>query len=195
MTICSRWSQSERDGISLPFSRQTLATLQHSLREVVIGEDATAKVVNFPDLTVAGKTGTAQNPHGENHSWFACYAPYEAPEIVVVALVENAGQGSEVAAPLCGEILRFYFGLPELAPFQAIMVTAAAPKAPQSLLDQLVDGGRLVIPVGGKYSQRLEVWRRRGTRFKHKTITAVAFVPLVGDEGWKEKDWKKFRPW
>ena len=86
-------------------------------------------------------------------------------------------------------------GLPELAPFQAIMVTAAAPKAPQSLLDQLVDGGSLVIPVGGKYSQRLEVWRRRGTRFKHKTITAVAFVPLVGDEGWKEKEWKKFRPW
>lgn len=86
-------------------------------------------------------------------------------------------------------------GLPEFAPFQAIMVTAAAPKTPQSLLDQLVDGGRLVIPVGGKYSQRLEVWRRKGARFDHKTITAVAFVPLVGDEGWQENDWKKFRLW
>jgi len=86
-------------------------------------------------------------------------------------------------------------GLPEFAPYQAIMVTAAAPKAPQSLLGQLVDGGRLVIPVGGKYSQTLEVWRRKGTKFKHKTITAVAFVPLVGDEGWQENDWKKFRLW
>ena len=86
-------------------------------------------------------------------------------------------------------------GLPEQAPFQAIMVTAAAPKAPQSLLDQLVDGGRLVIPVGGKYSQRLEVWRRKGSRFKRKTITAVAFVPLLGDEGWDENDWQKFRLW
>jgi protein-L-isoaspartate(D-aspartate) O-methyltransferase len=86
-------------------------------------------------------------------------------------------------------------GLPKLAPFQAIMVTAAAPKAPQSLLDQLVEGGRLVIPVGGKYSQRLEVWRRKGTQFKRKTITAVAFVPLLGDEGWEEKDWKRFSPW
>jgi protein-L-isoaspartate(D-aspartate) O-methyltransferase len=86
-------------------------------------------------------------------------------------------------------------GLPEYAPYQAIMVTAAAPKVPQSLLEQLVDGGRLVIPVGGKYSQRLEVWRREGASFKHKTITAVAFVPLLGDEGWQEKDWKKFRLW
>ena len=86
-------------------------------------------------------------------------------------------------------------GLPEFAPYQAIMVTAAAPKTPQSLLEQLVDGGRLVIPVGGKYSQRLEVWQRKGEQYSHKNITAVAFVPLLGDEGWKEKDWKKFRLW
>jgi protein-L-isoaspartate(D-aspartate) O-methyltransferase len=86
-------------------------------------------------------------------------------------------------------------GLPEFGPYEAIMVTAAAPQAPQSLLDQLVDGGRLVIPVGGKHSQRLGVWRRKGTRFKQTTITAVVFVPLLGDEGWSEKDWKKFRLW
>ena len=86
-------------------------------------------------------------------------------------------------------------GLQEFAPYQAIMVTAAAPKAPKPLLDQLVDGGRLVIPVGGKGSQRLQVWQRKDAKFRHKTITAVAFVPLLGDEGWQEKDWKKFRLW
>lgn len=86
-------------------------------------------------------------------------------------------------------------GLPEYAPYQAIMVTAAAPKTPKSLLDQLEQGGRLVIPVGGKYNQTLEVWRREGAKFTQKTVTAVAFVPLLGDEGWKEKDWKKFRLW
>lgn len=86
-------------------------------------------------------------------------------------------------------------GLLEQAPFQAIMVTAAAPKTPKSLLDQLCDGGRLVIPVGGKYSQRLEVWQREGSKFEQQTITAVAFVPLMGDEGWKEKDWQKSRLW
>jgi protein-L-isoaspartate(D-aspartate) O-methyltransferase len=86
-------------------------------------------------------------------------------------------------------------GLPDHAPYQAIIVTASAPKAPQPLLAQLVDGGRLVIPVGGRFSQRLEVWQRKGGKYKNKTITAVAFVPLLGQEGWQEKDWNKFSPW
>lgn len=86
-------------------------------------------------------------------------------------------------------------GYPEFAPYQAITVTAAAPKAPKPLLEQLVDGGRLIIPVGGRSSQRLEVWERKGAKFRHRTITAVAFVPLLGDKGWQEKDWKKFRLW
>jgi penicillin-binding protein 2 len=98
----------------LPYSKENLSLLQLATRTVVEGKNGTARVVNYPDLEVAGKTGTAQNPHGENHAWFACYAPYRAPEIVVVALVENSGQGSEIAAPLCGEVLRYYFGLPSL---------------------------------------------------------------------------------
>ena len=86
-------------------------------------------------------------------------------------------------------------GLPDLAPFDAVMVTAAAPKTPPTLLKQLRDGGKLVIPVGGRFSQRLEVWRREGPRFKHEQITAVAFVPLLGEEGWEEKKWNKRRLW
>jgi protein-L-isoaspartate(D-aspartate) O-methyltransferase len=86
-------------------------------------------------------------------------------------------------------------GLPDYAPYQAIIVTAGAPKAPKPLQAQLIDGGRLVIPVGGRFNQRLEVWQRKGAKFKNKTITAVAFVPLLGEEGWQEKEWKKFRLW
>jgi len=97
----------------LPMSRATIQVLQSSLRRVVASPEGTAHGLDYPDLEIAGKTGTAQNPHGDNHSWFACYAPAADPQIVVVALVENAGHGSEVAAPLCGEILRHYFGLPE----------------------------------------------------------------------------------
>ncbi len=58
-------------------------------------------------LSVAGKTGTAQNPHGEDHAWFVGYAPAESPRYVAVALVEGGGHGSSVAAPLVGELLAY----------------------------------------------------------------------------------------
>jgi protein-L-isoaspartate(D-aspartate) O-methyltransferase len=86
-------------------------------------------------------------------------------------------------------------GLPDHAPYQGIMVTAAAPKVPQSLLDQLDDGGRLVLPVGSRFSQVLEVWQREGSKYNHEITTAVAFVPLIGEEGWNEKKWDRFRLW
>lgn len=86
-------------------------------------------------------------------------------------------------------------GVPDQAPFQGIMVTAAAPKVPQPLLDQLDDGGRLVLPVGRRYSQVLEVWQRRGKKFKKETITAVAFVPLIGKDGWPDDSEGKTSFW
>jgi len=77
-------------------------------------------------------------------------------------------------------------GLPEFAPYEAVIVTAAAPNVPRALLDQLDDHGRLVIPVGGRWGQYLERWRREGDDLFSESITPVAFVPLVGKEGWKE---------
>ena len=74
----------------------------------------------------------------------------------------------------------------EAAPYDAIIVTAAAPKTPQVLLDQLKDGGRLVIPVGRKGYQVLEVWTRRGDQFDCDEMTEVAFVPLRGKYGWED---------
>jgi protein-L-isoaspartate(D-aspartate) O-methyltransferase len=79
-------------------------------------------------------------------------------------------------------------GLPAHAPYQAIVVTAAAPRVPQPLLDQLAEGGRLVLPVGSLGGQVLERWVRRGDQFDQRVITAVAFVPLRGVHGWEE-DW------
>jgi protein-L-isoaspartate(D-aspartate) O-methyltransferase len=80
-------------------------------------------------------------------------------------------------------------GWPENAPYQAIIVTAAAPKAPQVLLDQLDRDGRLVIPVGGPSYQFLERWRRQGDEFVSEELTPVAFVPLRGKWGWKDEGW------
>lgn len=79
-------------------------------------------------------------------------------------------------------------GLPDHAPFQAIIVTAAAPEVPRTLLDQLADGGRLVLPVGGKMSQFLERWRRRGAKFEQEILAPVAFVPLRGRYGWQDEN-------
>ncbi|MEW5869233.1 MAG: protein-L-isoaspartate(D-aspartate) O-methyltransferase [Chloroflexota bacterium] len=77
-------------------------------------------------------------------------------------------------------------GLPEQAPFDAIIVTAAAPRLPQPLLEQLQDNGRLVIPVGSRGGQYLERWRRRGQEYSQESLLPVAFVPLVGEQGWQD---------
>lgn len=80
-------------------------------------------------------------------------------------------------------------GWPENAPYDAIIATAAAPRVPKPLLNQLADGGRLVIPVGGRMGQYLETWSREGEDFSHDKTVAVAFVPLLGEFGWKDDSW------
>lgn len=75
-------------------------------------------------------------------------------------------------------------GLLEFAPYDAIMVTAAAPDVPVPLLDQLADGGRLIMPVGGRAGQVLHLYQRRGKEIIKDDLTPVAFVPLIGDHGW-----------
>jgi len=76
-------------------------------------------------------------------------------------------------------------GLPEKAPFDGILVTAAAPEIPAPLLDQLADGGRLVAPVGPRHTQTLELVCRRGDRFERSTSTPCVFVPLIGQYGFR----------
>ncbi len=74
-------------------------------------------------------------------------------------------------------------GLPEQAPFDRIICGAAAPDIPQSWKEQLADGGRIVAPVGGSFSQQLIVVTRRGQTFETGRADAVRFVPLLGEEG------------
>jgi len=72
-----------------------------------------------------------------------------------------------------------YLGWPEAAPFDAIVVTAAAPRIPEPLKQQLVEGGRLVIPVGDEH-QELIVVTRRGATFDERRVLPVRFVPMTG---------------
>jgi len=78
-------------------------------------------------------------------------------------------------------------GWPDSAPYEGILVTAAAPSVPQTLLEQLSNGGRLVLPVGSLGFQELELWQRKGNDFEQKVITTVAFVPLRGKHGWSTR--------
>ncbi|MEW6716609.1 MAG: protein-L-isoaspartate(D-aspartate) O-methyltransferase [Chloroflexota bacterium] len=83
-------------------------------------------------------------------------------------------------------------GIAEHAPFQAIVITAAAPRVPPPIKQQMDDGGRLILPVGGLYGQTLELWRRKGDQWDYETLAPVAFVPLRGQWGWNESKWLDF---
>jgi len=79
-------------------------------------------------------------------------------------------------------------GLPEAAPFDAIAVAAAAPQVPESLIRQLRDGGRLVIPVGNSIAQELQLVRKIGDSSTILHLESVRFVPLIGREGFHQAD-------
>jgi len=83
--------------------------LRRALVAVVSAERGTGSLARVEGVEVAGKTGTAENPSGEDHAWFVAYAPAENPEIAVAVIVENAGHGGDVAAPIVGELMETYF--------------------------------------------------------------------------------------
>jgi protein-L-isoaspartate(D-aspartate) O-methyltransferase len=77
-------------------------------------------------------------------------------------------------------------GWKDYAPFDAIMVTAGAPSVPEPLKEQLADNGRMVIPVGDRYTQELIKITRKGESFKQESLGGCRFVNLIGVHGWKE---------
>ncbi|MBW1679049.1 MAG: protein-L-isoaspartate(D-aspartate) O-methyltransferase [Deltaproteobacteria bacterium] len=80
------------------------------------------------------------------------------------------------------------YGWPGRGPFDGIIVTAGAPEISQVLVDQLKEGGILVIPVGSRYSQTLYRVTKKKGNIEKENLTLCIFVPLVGDYGWKENE-------
>lgn len=78
--------------------------LKEAMMAVV--REGTGRTAALPGITVAGKTGSAENPHGEPHAWFVAFAPVENPRVAVAVMVENAGSGGANAAPIAREIIR-----------------------------------------------------------------------------------------
>jgi protein-L-isoaspartate(D-aspartate) O-methyltransferase len=76
-------------------------------------------------------------------------------------------------------------GHPEAAPYDGIVVTAAAPIAAKPWLDQLAEGGRLVVPIGDRFGQMLTLFRKKDDQVSRKEVCGCVFVPLIGAHGWK----------
>ncbi len=101
-------AQEKLESRNLGISPASLAVIKQALAGVVNDPGGTGGSARMAGVQVAGKTGTAQNPHGEDHSWFAAFAPQEDPVIAVAVIAENAGHGSAVAAPMAGRMIREY---------------------------------------------------------------------------------------
>ncbi len=76
-------------------------------------------------------------------------------------------------------------GLPEQVPFTKILVAAAAPRIPETLIEQLADGGKMILPVGSREEQRLQLVRKVGDQIAVTNEELCRFVPLLGEQGWQ----------
>lgn len=107
----------------------------------------------------------------------------------VAGLHEMAGKTLDgLGIPVSRRLGDGTLGWPEEAPFDGIIVTAAAPHEPETLMHQLAEGGVMIIPLGDYASQQMTVITRAGERFKREVLQSFAFVPLYGREGWPERD-------
>jgi penicillin-binding protein 2 len=88
-------------------SDKSLQIVRDAMRKVV-DEGSSRYYTNNPEVPTAGKTGTAQNPHGRDHGWFTSFAPFDDPKIVVSVLIENGGYGSISAAPVAAVLIEKY---------------------------------------------------------------------------------------
>jgi penicillin-binding protein 2 len=95
---------------SIPgIDRRALGIVRDALQGVVANERGTGRAAALPGIAVAGKTGTAQNPHGNDHALFVAYAPADDPTICIAIVMENAGHGGSMAAPIARQLLSAYF--------------------------------------------------------------------------------------
>ncbi|MEA3406505.1 MAG: penicillin-binding protein 2 [Chloroflexota bacterium] len=112
----------------LAISEENISLVRQGMREAVTR--GTAWLLDVPSAHAAGKTGTAEYPGLDEegnlmldeegnlptHAWFTAFAPYEAPEVVLVVFLEGGGEGSQMAVPVAADILRAYFGLSQPTP-------------------------------------------------------------------------------
>jgi penicillin-binding protein 2 len=92
----------------LPIKEEYFDIVREAMRRCVQVTGGTGMAAGIPGIESAGKTGTAENPHGGDHSWFVGFAPFENPQIAIAVLVENVGFGASYAAPIAGLVNERY---------------------------------------------------------------------------------------
>jgi penicillin-binding protein 2 len=107
----------------VPIADTIINLLRSSMWGVVHEPGGTAHSAETPGLPcdIAGKTGTAQNPHGNDHAWFICFAPYDKPKIAMCVMLENAGFGGRMAAPLARKLVKYYLTGEREDPLPAVL--------------------------------------------------------------------------
>jgi penicillin-binding protein 2 len=122
----------------LPISSSTFTLIKDGMIGVVLR--GTGTLAQVPGINIAGKTGTAQNPHGKDHAWFIAFAPVENPKIALAVLVENAGFGGSISAPIARELIKYYIQGKEIpvSPSQKGIKPSGIPfPAPESIDNDL----------------------------------------------------------
>jgi penicillin-binding protein A len=97
-------SVSNASTLANPVSPETAAKVTQMMIAVV--QRGTGTPAQLAHVTVAGKTGTATNPHGRSHAWFVCFAPAEHPRVALAVVVENVGYGATYAAPIARDVMQ-----------------------------------------------------------------------------------------
>ena len=114
----------------IELSENVWETIHEGMVRCVNSEGGTALRARVPGITVAGKTGTAQNPHGKDHAWFVGFAPAEDPKIAIAVLVENSGYGGVYAAPIASRCIEQFLSGSVNRPMRVDTTAVAAAATP-----------------------------------------------------------------
>jgi penicillin-binding protein 2 len=96
------------DNRMIQFKEDTWRVIREGMRGVVQEPGGTGSLARVKGIESAGKTGTAQNPHGKSHAWYIGFAPFENPQIAIVVMIENVGYGGSFSAPIAGMCIEHY---------------------------------------------------------------------------------------
>lgn len=172
------------------------ALLEHAYQDKAfpIGEGQTISqpyTVAFQTEKLRVKPGDRVLEVGTGSGYQACVLLELGARVFTIEYNRTLYEKARKFLPMIGYRPTFFYGdgskgLPSRAPFDKILVTAGAPVVPQALIDQLADGGILVIPVGDRARQNMLVIEKKDGKVTETKYDAFAFVPLLGAEGWRE---------